>query len=400
MWGVTLRKFEILSIASKEVPFYKSNEYINCAKLHTEDSFLSLPVIDKSILRDNYENFLHPKRLQKKGQFYKTTGTTGIPLSFYWEAGEYIASNFSTWNWRRKYYRIFPADKYCTFHYPITERQSDDTILKNDRIISLERRIFNEETLQKYVNAINDFKPAWILAPMSCLLLLGKFLADTKNRIQSLRYIELNGEYTEHEAYKQISDYFSVPVGELYGSTECNGMAIRCKKGVFHVLSDNVFLETTLQGDVLVTSLTNTYMPLIRYQTGDLGQVKYATCNCAHEGMILLLKRGRKAELIPLPTGGFLDLSIFCSLVTEIQLETESVLSFYVQVNKVDILLVILVKNDSQKFVALYKYHYLLKLKSLLGIGLSVDIKLETNPEVFFNNKTKHKYVSVFEDVV
>ena len=93
---------------------------------------------------------------------------------------------------------------------------------------------------------------------------------------------------------------FGVPVGNLYGSIEFNGIALTCPYNHMHVLYNNVLVETDDDNNLIITSLTNTYMPLIRYKIGDIGIIKNNNCACGFKGNILDLQRGRDKEVVEL----------------------------------------------------------------------------------------------------
>jgi phenylacetate-CoA ligase len=61
---------------------------------------------------------------------------------------------------------------------------------------------------------------------------------------------------------------FGCPIIDLYGLTETGALAARADDGDFRVLAPDVRLELT-EGELVVTSPRNPYLPLIQYRTGD-----------------------------------------------------------------------------------------------------------------------------------
>lgn len=107
---------------------------------------------------------------------------------------------------------------------------------------------------------------------------------------------------------EQIRNYFGhqVHINNLYGMQETNGLAIECDDGNLHILSNNAYLEIEkngiinkygTNGSIIVTSLTNTAMPFIRYETGDVGSLCPSN-NLNNMSDILEIISGRQNEII------------------------------------------------------------------------------------------------------
>jgi len=91
-----------------------------------------------------------------------------------------------------------------------------------------------------------------------------------------------------------LGQAFGAPVFEYYGGTDVGGSetAFRCEKGRYHVWEDSYAVEVARGGapvavgelgDVLVTSLRNRVMPMVRYRIGDLARPLADDCRCAHD---------------------------------------------------------------------------------------------------------------------
>ncbi len=74
---------------------------------------------------------------------------------------------------------------------------------------------------------------------------------------------------------KILQRVFKVPVLNLYGSTETGHLLMENERGEMKASLENVFYEVVDAdahgiGDLVVTTLTNEIMPLVRYRIGDL----------------------------------------------------------------------------------------------------------------------------------
>jgi phenylacetate-CoA ligase len=90
-------------------------------------------------------------------------------------------------------------------------------------------------------------------------------------RFPSLRFILSSYEYTSVTHRAIMERVFGVPVIDLYGSSETGHLLIETD-GVMHPSPETALLETTAcegVGELLVTTLTNPYLPLLCYEIGD-----------------------------------------------------------------------------------------------------------------------------------
>jgi phenylacetate-CoA ligase len=91
-------------------------------------------------------------------------------------------------------------------------------------------------------------------------------------RFPSLRFILTSYEYASVTHRAIMERVFGVPVIDLYGSSETGHLLVD-HDGVMRPSPETALLECTAQtgvGELLVTTLTNPYLPLIRYEIGDL----------------------------------------------------------------------------------------------------------------------------------
>ena len=101
-----------------------------------------------------------------------------------------------------------------------------------------------------------------------------------------------------------------LPGVRCYGSTETKEIAWECPARVgYHINADWLLVET-LPADgrpsasrIIVTSLYNRAMPLIRYELGDTGQLLDGTCSCGRGLPLMRPTWGRSADYFLLADG-------------------------------------------------------------------------------------------------
>ena len=128
---------------------------------------------------------------------------------------------------------------------------------------------------------------------------------------ESLRYLELVGPAPTAEIRDAVRRAFGRTAGYLYTSAETGPAALTCPEGRLHVLEDNVVAETVRDGapalgeagDVVLTTLGNRAMPLLRYETDDTGVLEPGgDCACGCRGPVLRLEPAGDTRIL-LPDG-------------------------------------------------------------------------------------------------
>lgn len=96
-------------------------------------------------------------------------------------------------------------------------------------------------------------------------------------RFPSLRFVLASYEFVSVVHRRTLARVFGVPVFNLYGSTETGHLLMENEHGEMKPSYDTAFLEVADAdeqdvGELIVTTLSNDYMPLLRYRIGDLAQ--------------------------------------------------------------------------------------------------------------------------------
>jgi phenylacetate-CoA ligase len=90
-------------------------------------------------------------------------------------------------------------------------------------------------------------------------------------RFPSLRFILTSYEFTSVTHRAIMERVFGVPVIDLYGSSETGHLLVETN-GIMRPSPETALLESTADtgiGELLVSTLTNPYLPLLRYEIGD-----------------------------------------------------------------------------------------------------------------------------------
>ena len=124
-----------------------------------------------------------------------------------------------------------------------------------------------------------------------------------------LRFMWLAGEGCSPSFRNRLEQRWGCLVLYLYGALEAAPIAFEChQKGGYHVANGHVFVEVVDRktgepvpageiGMIVVTDLTRSASPMIRYQTGDMGFIDDRKCRCGLELPRMVL-RGRDEDQV------------------------------------------------------------------------------------------------------
>ncbi len=100
----------------------------------------------------------------------------------------------------------------------------------------------------------------------------------------------------------------AAPLVNYFATTETGPIAWECLRepGRFHVLHPDVFVEA-VDGELVVTRLRDSPLPLLRYATGDRGEVVDGVCSCGVRGRSLIGFTGRHPCVFLAPDGHEVD---------------------------------------------------------------------------------------------
>ena len=107
---------------------------------------------------------------------------------------------------------------------------------------------------------------------------------------------------------EQAARLFGAPVVNYYSSTETTQIAWECSlhPRTFHVMVPDFWVES-IAGDIVVTRLRPGLVPLLRYRTGDHGEVRRDDCACGYHGWSIIGLAGRHACIFVRPDGAEVD---------------------------------------------------------------------------------------------
>lgn len=336
--------------AYQTVKYYK--QLFDCYGINPDNpqSFYKIPLLHKNEVMQDENSYISDKYRGKcqSGDLLlkRTSGSTGKCMNVYWLPSDYFASNLEAWRYRTKWYGVSITDKYARFHSTIyingTVIRAPKPIIKKGNVISFDKSMLNEDYIHLYIREMRDFKPIWMSVQPSVLhAMLESATSDEIRILNDIKYIEFISEYLHDNMRNHFQKTLpNVVLGNLYGTTETGCIALECPHGNQHILNntlvetfnDNYTDITSDEGNIVLTSLCNSAMPLIRYCIGDKGRIiEQSDCMCGFNGASIILTLGREFDIIELPNGEKRHSSVFWQIIEEVSDEyPESITQFYV----------------------------------------------------------------------
>lgn len=308
--GLTLHAFD-------RTNFYRDsfkNAGFNRSDLMREENFQFLPILTKKDLRAASADFVasgtDPVHLLPSS----TGGSTGEPLRLFHDRRAPIASM-----WRRAYrwWGISPADHQATVYRQSGKRRTDlvrDLQWWPTRTIRLDARAVTHASVDAFLIQWARRRPALINGYVGGVHELALHILERGEGISSPRAVGVTAAPVTSSQRATISDAFGAPVYDQYRSAEVPWIAFECSahEGL-HVQSDLRLLEVVddahapvaagVEGNVLLTDLTNAAFPLIRYEIGDRTRHLAGPCACGNRLERIAPVSGRVSDAITTPDG-------------------------------------------------------------------------------------------------
>ena len=296
---------KLLNHAVSSTSFYKKNKNFK--------SIENFPIINKNLIRDNYSKFKSEKYLTKKVLKVSTSGSTGTPFTILHNINKKNRNTADTIYFAEKvgynlgaklfYIRMWNVrlrkNEMISWFQNIVKHSVFDLDDKGIAILlkKIEKYKFTKLNILSYASAYETI----------CRHLDKIKYKPIKNNIQSIISMsESLNEYTKKAMYK----YFGMMPISRYSNIENGILAqqINDDTGYFYINEASYYIEILdinedkpvrngKLGRIVVTDFFNYAMPMIRYDTGDIGAVKIFY-DKKNKPLVFTTVSGRKLDLI------------------------------------------------------------------------------------------------------
>ncbi len=296
---------DLLRHCQQTVPYYRNLGI-------TDTQLESYPVTNKNMIKTSSVSFQSDNYLGKKTYKASTSGSTGTPFTvlhntdkkrrhtadvrFFWES---VGHAYGT---RFFYLRIWT-----------NQNKKSKIVQKRQNIVPVDVLKLDDKSIQAFlenVGSTNSQKS--ILGYASVLDRIVKYLQRNPRDMSKANVISIiaMSESLDIPTKNALNSYFDCPVVSRYANTECGMLAQQTSKfqddflvnfASYHIeildLQTNVPVKEGKIGRIVVTDLFNWAMPMIRYDTGDLGILETSRHN-GKTHYVFKKVEGRKMDTI------------------------------------------------------------------------------------------------------
>lgn len=335
-----------LAFAVRSVPFYRNRAayrpLASAGVASCSAPLLRLPMLRRNEVQRHREELLAAGGDRRRWHRSSTSGSMGLPLEVWfdaesWRLSKYVlkARRLLASGWRPGHRVVIVVDD-----VPSEQLNAHRAAwhLRGGRPWDQFRNLSIYEPPQRHLDLYAAYRPHFIYAFPSYLSELSRHWDAAMRRRVPLRALMTSGETLVPPLRHRLAAAFGAPVLDTYGSNEFKEIAWQCPAGEgYHVNMDSVAVEvvdadgrpvpTGAPGELVVTSLINRAMPLIRYGTEDIGRRLAGRCACGRGLERLDYPEGRVADYVRLPDGELIS----CYEVTTSLLAHPDLLQFRIE---------------------------------------------------------------------
>ena len=295
-----------------------------------ESLLAKLPMLSKDIIRSQEKNLI--AKVKPVGRtFWNTSGgSTGEPIlilqdSTYLACSRYITYKQKTttgFKWGMPWMKIW-GDEREILHANISPRHLITGMIKNLHTFNSFR--MTDSSKDSMLRSIERIAPNMIVGYVQSIYELAKFAKSGRGFSGKVGSIIVSAGTLYPFMAETIEEVFKAPVFNRYGSREVGNIAISTSDKSAMSISDGVWLEIVdesgkqvpngVEGEIVITSLINYAMPLIRYRVGDRGTLGTRLDSNGNSMTVLENVTGRTVDLFRNSDGHQIDGEYFTHLL-------------------------------------------------------------------------------------
>lgn len=325
------------------VPFYRDkfdSMGLRPSDVKCLDDLGKLPLTVKTDLRDNYPFGLCAVPMDEVVKIHASSGTTGKPIT-----GPYTADDLNQWKEcvARNLYAAGVGKKdivqvaygYGLFTGGLGLQGGCD-------LVGCATIPASSGMTERQVTIMRDFGSTALCCTPSYALTIAEKAADMGVDIRKLplRVGVFGAEPWTTEMRQEIEERMGIRAHEVYGLTELMGPSVSfdCQQqdGYMHINEDHVLAEVIdpvteevlplgEKGELVFTAIQRRAMPLLRYRTRDITELKREKCSCGRTLLKMKKVLGRSDDMLIIS-----GVNVFPSQVESILLEVPEVEPQYV----------------------------------------------------------------------
>lgn len=186
-------------------------------------------------------------------------------------------------------------------------RQLRDTLMRSHLLPAFEMSPAN---LDRFVDTIRRIGPAMLFGYPSSLSLIAQHACKKGIAMDKLgiKVAFVTSEKLYDEQRRTIAETYGCPVANGYGARDAGFIAHECPSGSLHISAEDIIVETVRPdgspaargeaGEIVVTHMSTSDFPFVRYRTGDVGVLSDESCACGRGLPVLAEVQGRATDFV------------------------------------------------------------------------------------------------------
>ncbi|MCC3860672.1 phenylacetate--CoA ligase family protein [Pseudemcibacter aquimaris] len=283
--------------ARKYTSYYKkllSNVLIDKKRGIKLSEFHKIPILKRQDIQDNTKRMhsKHPK-MEIGATDLPTSGSTSEPVVVRWARCSYLYTTILQERWYR--WAGLDGNKNLARLYSDAPKSKGNMgNFSNGWMDGFPKGGYATNSsalpISHQTRWLAHIKPNYLMAYPANAVSVFQYAEEHKLDLSSIEKILTYGEVLTPDIKNMFEKKHDIEVIDKYSSREVGCMALKCKNSdLYHIQTSNVYLEILREdgtpakegevGKIVVTSLTNTSMPIIRYEIGDYATVG-PKCDC------------------------------------------------------------------------------------------------------------------------
>lgn len=303
----------LLEHAARTVPYYGQLE-------NTAVTLEDFPIIDKQAVRENFEQFRSPVHKNGYNHEVTTSGSTGKPFKILQNKAKRDRNTADTYFFAtRAGFKLGSR----LFYLRLWDKQykKNQLLTRVQNIAAYSVDDLTEENLAKLINELENSKSnKSLLAYTSALNTVAKYVEENLGRPLNCKLdsIIAIAEALNPDAKQRTEKYLGTGVISRYSNSENGILAQQRVNDLFghfeinwasyHIelldLNEDKPAKPGESGRIVITDFFNYSMPMIRYDTGDVGVMEY---DSELQTMVFTKIEGRKMDMFTNTKGEFIS---------------------------------------------------------------------------------------------
>jgi phenylacetate-CoA ligase len=308
----------LLAACVNHVSYYRDNWTETQKKAALDGELNFLPLLEKDPIRVNPRAFLREDMQVRNPQVFHTSGSTGTPIASFYTIPELRQSLALRETRSARWANVSFSMPRVTFSGRMVVADPESTGPFH-RFNAVEKQVYfsafhlRPDTAFRYVKALKHHQIQWGTGYAVSFYLLARFMLENNIPPPNLKAIITTSEKLTSEMRTIMEQAYGCKVYEEYSTVENAIFASECECGRLHVSPDVAVVEILRPdgsacepeepGEVVVTTLSRMYQPLIRFRLGDIAAWDPNPCPCGRQMPVIKEVLGRVEDVVVGPDG-------------------------------------------------------------------------------------------------